>query len=52
VPFVAYGRRANDPALAFAEAHRLQLGVRTVFVAERRPELRERACEHLDSVLG
>jgi thiamine kinase-like enzyme len=49
----AYGRRPTDPELApFVEARWLQLAVWTAFVAERRPELRERARERLDEVLG
>jgi Phosphotransferase enzyme family len=49
---VAYGRRPGDPELApFVAARTLQLAVWTVFVAERRPALRERARERLDEVL-
>ena len=49
----AYGRAPDDPELVpFVEARSLQLAVWTVFVAERRPELREQARERLDAVLA
>lgn len=49
----AYGRRPDDPELApFVEARSLQLAVWTGFVAQRRPELRERAREQLDALLA
>jgi hypothetical protein len=48
-------QRSRSPASAgsgFIEARSLQLAVWTVFVAQRRPELRERARERLDALLA
>jgi Phosphotransferase enzyme family len=47
----AYGRDPADPALdAFVEARALQVAVWTAFMAERHPELRERARQRLASL--
>jgi Ser/Thr protein kinase RdoA (MazF antagonist) len=49
----AYGRPRGDPVLApFLEARRLQVAVWTAFMAERHPELRERARRRIGAVLG
>jgi aminoglycoside phosphotransferase (APT) family kinase protein len=49
----AYGRCADDPLLApFVEARALQVAVWAAFMAEHHPQLRERARERLDALLG
>jgi aminoglycoside phosphotransferase (APT) family kinase protein len=49
----AYGRRADDPLLApFVEARAAQVAVWTAFMAKHHPQLRERARERLDALLG
>lgn len=49
----AYGRRARDPLLApFVDARAAQVAVWAAFMAEHHPQLRERARERLDALLG
>jgi hypothetical protein len=50
---LAYGRRPDDPLLApFVEARAAQVAVWAAFMADHHPQLRQRARERLDELLG